>query len=177
MPITEICLNQVEQALERKIAFIDANKDLYISTVHKSEKSYKLGTICDSFIWHDKFDILTSISDSKLITYFYPNVVYIDTDLLEMTITSKEYPELGRMPQILNYSDSLVNVRRKDGGIVSLGISPYPTILFDFCEKGKLDKGLKLCRFVKEPLLWACLAAACLKFKDLDTAETAFAAI
>ncbi len=136
-----------------------------------------MGTICDSFIWHDKFDILTSISDSKLVTYFYPNVVYIDTDLLEMTILSKEYTELGRLPQILNYSDSLVNVRRKDGGIVSLGISPYPTILFDFCEKGKLDKGLKLCRFVKEPLLWACLATICLKFKDLDTAETAFAAI
>lgn len=43
-------------------------------------------------MWHDKFDILTSISDSKLITYFYPNVVYIDTDLLEMTVSVKEYP-------------------------------------------------------------------------------------
>jgi len=82
-------LNQVEQALERKIAFVDANKDIYISPVHRSERPYKLGTICDSFIWHDKFDILTSISDSKLITYFYPNVVYVDTDLLDMTVTSK----------------------------------------------------------------------------------------
>lgn len=71
----------------------------------------------------------------------------------------------------------MVNVRRKDGGIISIGISPYPTILFDFCEKGKLDRGLKLCRFVKEQYLWACLAAVCLKHKDLDTAETAFAAI
>lgn len=26
-------------------------------------------------------------------------------------------------------------------------------------------------------MLWACLAAVCLKFKDLDTAETAFAAL
>lgn len=66
-----------------------------------------------------------------------------------MTVSIKEYPELGRLPQIINYTDSLVNVRRKDGGIVSLGISPYPTILFDFCDKAKLDKGLKLCRFVK----------------------------
>ena len=79
----------MEQSLERKIAFVDANKDLYISTVHKNEKQYKLGTICDSFIWHDKFDILTSISDSKLSTFFYPNVVYVDTDLLEMTISVK----------------------------------------------------------------------------------------
>ena len=36
---------------------------------------------------------------------------------------------------------------------------------------------MKLCRFVKEPLLWACLAAISLKVKQLDTAETAFAAI
>jgi hypothetical protein len=50
-----------------------------------------------------------------------------------MTTSVKEYPELGRLPCILNYSESIVNVRRKDGGIISLGISPYPTILFDFC--------------------------------------------
>jgi len=36
---------------------------------------------------------------------------------------------------------------------------------------------MKLCRFVKEPLLWSCLAAISLKVKQLDTAETAFAAI
>jgi intraflagellar transport protein 80 len=55
--------------------------------------------------------------------------------------------------------------------------SPYPTILLDFCEKGKWEKATKLCRFVKEPLLWACLAAASLKYKKLESAETAFAAI
>ena len=76
---------------------------------------------------------------------------------------------MGILPQILNYTDSLVNVRRKNSSIISLGISPYPTILFDFVEKGKLDKGLKLSRFVKEQLLWNFLAADCLKFKDLDT--------
>lgn len=74
------------------------------------------------------------------------------------------------MPQILNYSGSQVTVRRKDGSIVSLGVSPYPTLLFDFCEKGKWEKAMKLCRFVKEPLLWACLAAISLKVKQLDTA-------
>lgn len=36
---------------------------------------------------------------------------------------------------------------------------------------------MKLCRFVKEPLLWACLAAISLRVKQLDTAETAFASI
>lgn len=82
MNILEINLNQTEQSLERKIAFVDVNRDLYLAPIHKSDKSAKLGVICDSFIWHDKFDILSSISDSKLQTYFYPNVVYIDKSLL-----------------------------------------------------------------------------------------------
>jgi intraflagellar transport protein 80 len=36
LPISEINLNQVEQTLERKIAFLDANRDLYITTVHRT---------------------------------------------------------------------------------------------------------------------------------------------
>lgn len=78
----EIHLNQTEQSLERKVAFFDINRDLYIAPVHKSDKNVKIGTICDSFMWHDKFDILVSISDSKLHTFFYPNVVYVDINLL-----------------------------------------------------------------------------------------------
>ena len=177
LPILEIHLNQTEQSLERKVAFFDINRDLYIAPVHKSDRHVKIGTICDSFMWHDKFDILVSISDAKLHTFFYPNVVYVDINLLENTTSEKEASELGRLPQITNYSDSQVTVRRKDGAIVTLGNSPYPTLLFDFCEKGKWEKAMKLCRFVKEPLLWACLAAISLKVKQLDTAETAFAAI
>lgn len=88
--ILEINLNQTEQSLERKIAFVDINRDLYIAPIHKSDKSAKIGAICDSFQWHDKFDILASISDSKLATYFYPNVVYVDKNLFESTINSKE---------------------------------------------------------------------------------------
>jgi intraflagellar transport protein 80 len=81
LDIIEINLNQTEQTTERKIAFIDVNRDLYLSPVHKKDVA-KISTICDSFIWHDQFDILSSISDNKLNTYYYPNVVYIDKDLI-----------------------------------------------------------------------------------------------
>lgn len=36
LPVLEINLNQVELSLERKIAFVDANRDLYLSTVNKA---------------------------------------------------------------------------------------------------------------------------------------------
>ena len=44
-------------------------------------------------------------------------------------------------------------------------------------ECNKLHKAIKLCRFVKEPILWACMAAVSLKARELSTAEIAFAAI
>jgi len=176
LDILEINLNQTEQTTERKIAFIDANRDLYLSPVHKKDVA-KISTICDSFIWHDQFDILASISDNKLITYYYPNVVYIDKDLVELCMQSKEAPEIGRMSQMLTFTSSQVSVRRKDGGLITLGVSPYPRILFDFCDKNRWEKAIKLCRFVKEPILWACMAAVSMKARELSTAEIAFAAI
>jgi len=177
LPINEINLNQVEQTLERKLAFLDVNKDLYITTVYRTEKNEKIATICDSFLWHDKYDVLVSVADSKLSTLFYPNIAFIDENLQTMTTTVKEVPELGRLPQIVNYYETQVTIRRRDGGVVTVANSPYPTILLDFCEKGKWEKATKLCRFVKEHLLWACLAAASLKQKKLESAETAFAVI
>ena len=50
--IMEINLNQTEQSLERKVAFVDANRDLYLAPIHKSDKNAKMGAICDSFMWH-----------------------------------------------------------------------------------------------------------------------------
>jgi intraflagellar transport protein 80 len=43
--------------------------------------------------------------------------------------------------------------------MVSFSTSPYPKILLDFCESGKWEKAIKLCRFVKEKTLWAVLAS------------------
>ena len=140
LPVIEIHLNQVEQTLERKIAFLDINRDLYMTTVHRTEKNNKVATICDSFSWHDKFDVLAALADSKITTFFYPDVSFIDNSLFQLTNVSKEVPELGRLPQIISYCETQVTVRRRDGAVLTVANSPYPTILLDFCEKGKSYK-------------------------------------
>ena len=48
-------------------------------------------------------------------------------------------------------------------------VSPNP---FKYTIKGSV-----LCRFVKDPVLWACLAGLAVHSKHLDTAEVAYAAI
>jgi len=45
-----------------------------------------------------------------------------------------------------------------------------------FC-RGRWDDAVRLCRFVKDNSLWACLAAMSAYAKDLSTAEVAYAAI
>jgi intraflagellar transport protein 80 len=78
---------------------------------------------------------------------------------------------------MITFNGPQVILRRKDGGLITLNISPYPSILFDFCDKNKWEKAIKLCRFVKEPSLWACLAAVSLHSRELNTAEIALASI
>lgn len=47
---------------ERKLAFVDQNRDLHITPVHKKD-IVKLAAMTDSFLWNEKFDMLCAISD------------------------------------------------------------------------------------------------------------------
>lgn len=82
LEITEVHLNQTDQPTDRKIAFMDINRDLHLSPVHKRDV-IKLSAMADSFLWHHHNDILACIADGRLITWYYPNAVYVDKDLMD----------------------------------------------------------------------------------------------
>lgn len=79
--ILEMDLNQVEMSSERKMCFIDSNRDMFLTMVHKPE-ILKICNMVDSFQWNDNNDMLTALSDGKLKTWFYPNAIYVDRDLM-----------------------------------------------------------------------------------------------
>ena len=60
-------VNQVEMSSERKMAFIDNNRDMFLTMVHKPD-ILKIASIVDSFQWNDDNDMLACISDGKLLT-------------------------------------------------------------------------------------------------------------
>ena len=64
--------------------FIDRNRDLFITPVLKAA-SYKLATMVDSVQWNDTTDMLAAMIDQRLVVWYYPNVVYVDRDLLPVT--------------------------------------------------------------------------------------------
>ena len=82
LEIQEIHLNQTDMAGERKIAFVDQNRDLHISPVHRKD-IVKLAAMTDSFLWHERYDLISAISDCRLISWYYPAAVYVDRDLLD----------------------------------------------------------------------------------------------
>ncbi|NWY95301.1 IFT80 protein, partial [Loxia curvirostra] len=178
--IVEIALDQKGLTSERKIAFIDKNRDLFITSVKrfgKEQKIVKIGTMVQSLAWNDSCNILCGIQDCRLTVWYYPNTVYVDKDLLPKTLCEKDASEFSRSGQIVSFVGSQVTIRRADGSLVHLHVSPYPAILHGHVSSSRWQDGLRLCRFVKDQTLWACLAAMAVAHKDMSTAEIAYAAI
>lgn len=178
--VVEIALDQKGPANERKIAYVDKNRDLYITPVRrfgKEQRVVKIGTMVLTLAWNDTANILCGLQDNHFTVWYYPNVVYVDKDLLLKTVFEKDASEFGKNPQIVSFVGNRVTVRRADGSLVHTNISPYPAILHEYVTSSKWEDAVRLCRFVKDQTLWACLAAMAVANKDMTTAEVAYASI
>ncbi|XP_062901919.1 intraflagellar transport protein 80 homolog isoform X1 [Mobula hypostoma] len=184
--VMEVALDQAGLPNERKIAIIDKNRDLHITSVRrfgKEQKIIKIGTMVHSVAWNNTINILCGMQNMYFVVWYYPNVVYVDKELLSKTVYEKDASEFGKNPQIVNYVGNQVTIRRVDGSMIHTSISPYPAILHEYVTASRWDDAVRLCRFVKtttpdeEQAMWSCLAAMAVAHKDLLTAEVAYAAI
>lgn len=94
--IIEMDLNQVEMSSERKMCFIDSNRDMFLSMVHKPELN-KISNMVDSFQWNDNNDMLTALTDGQLKTWFYPNTIYVDRDLMGKAVSVRSASDVGKL--------------------------------------------------------------------------------
>ncbi|XP_060098406.1 intraflagellar transport protein 80 homolog isoform X2 [Heteronotia binoei] len=178
--IVEIALDQKGLTNERKVAFVDKNRDLYITSVKrfgKEQKVIKIGSMVHTLAWNDTCNILCGLQDTRFTVWYYPNVVYVDKDLLPKILYEKDASEFSKNPQIVSFVGSQITIRRADGSLIHMNISPYPTILHEYVSSSKWEDAIRLCRFVKDLTLWACLAAMAVASKEMDTAEIAYASI
>lgn len=129
LEITDIVLNQTENSSERKIAFVDVNKDLFISPVHKPAV-VKISSMVDTFTWNEHNDTLACFADSKLVLWLFPNGVYVDKDLMEQAKLVKDTRDLGKYPQILCFNNSIIQYRRFDGVLAAINTLPHASNLF-----------------------------------------------
>lgn len=127
LEITDIILNQTENPAERKIAFVDINKDLFMSPVHKPEV-VKISSMVDTFLWNERNDILACVADGRLISWLFPNGIYIDRDLMEQAKVVRDARDLGKYPQMLCFTNSLIQFRKFDGALAAVSAQPHASI-------------------------------------------------
>jgi len=180
--IKDFDLNYVDLGANRRIAYLDANKDLFISPVVKRDSvkathQKKLISMCNSFRWHEHADILAAAADLRVHCWYYPAAVYIDKELMGLCKMVKEEPDIGRDCQITSFYGTNIIVKKKDGSQKIVASSPYPQMLFDFTNSGEWAKALKLCRYLKEEFLWAIFASICLAVRNIENADIALANI
>ena len=101
------------------MCFVDSNRDMFLTLVHKPE-IHKISNMVDSFCWNDENDMLSAIQDSKHVTWFYPNAIYVDKDLMTKAMQTKECLDVGKLANMLSFTGTLCSVRRIDGGLATL---------------------------------------------------------
>ena len=177
MDILEIQLNQSDLSRDRKVCFIDSNKDLYISNAY-IPRAVKITNMCDSFSWNDSNDMLCAIADEKFYSWVYPNAVYLEKEILDGCKYEKDASDVGKNSQILNFAGSFCNILKADGSLCSKTITPYAGLLLELLAyQDGIEKGLKLCRYVKDKVLWTAFSAICIHYREIQIAETAVASI
>ncbi|XP_071377336.1 intraflagellar transport protein 80 homolog [Centroberyx affinis] len=180
LEVVEIALDQCGPSNERKIALIDKNRDLYLTSVRRlgrEHKICKIGTMVHTMAWNDTANILCGIQDNQFTVWYYPSAVFTDKELLPKTLYMKDGSEFSRAPHILSYVGTKVTVRQGDGSLIYSNVSPYPALLHEYSTSARWEDALRLCRFAKDQSLWACLAGMAMANKELTTAEVAYTAI
>ncbi|XP_067950090.1 intraflagellar transport protein 80 homolog isoform X2 [Watersipora subatra] len=178
--ILQVVLDQAGPAHERKLAIIDKNRNLYLTstrTFGSEPNIQKLGAMVLSAVCHDSCNMIAALADGRLTVWYYPNAVFVDKALLSEVLFEKDSSEFGKSPFVSSFVGRHVGIRRADGAVISTAISPYPALLHGYTLGGRWDDAVRLCRFVKDTTLWCCLAAMSAYAKDLATAEVAYAAI
>lgn len=105
--IVAMQLNQTEISNERKLCFIDFNRDMFLTMVNKPE-IIKISSMVDSFQWNDNNDMLCALADGKLNCWFYPNAIYVDKDLMEHSKSAKDASDIGKLAQISHFTGNMV---------------------------------------------------------------------
>ncbi|CBH16721.1 hypothetical protein, conserved [Trypanosoma brucei gambiense DAL972] len=181
LDVISLELSQHGELSERKIAFVDRNRDMHFGAVHrKVGAAQKISTMTSSLAWHGEHEILVAIADGRLTTWYYPTILFSDRGLLPTTKTVRDDggDEFSRNDRIVSFSGTRVGIRRGvDGALLTFNTSPYPSFIFEHVARHDFSSATRLARFLDEKPLWGILAGLALRHGDLNVVEIAYGAL
>ncbi|CCW71527.1 unnamed protein product [Phytomonas sp. Hart1] len=178
--IVSVHLSLFGLAHDRKVAFVDRNRDLFLGLVQHKVSMQKISTMVSSVVWHEIHETLVAIADGHLTTFYCPCMYFSNLDLALNTkeVLDEGSDEFNRNDRIASFHSTRVQIRRgSDGALLTLSVSPYPIILFQFVEKSNWEGAMRLARFLNSELLWTVLTGLALSKGELSVAETGYGAL
>eukprot|EP00758_Cryptobia_borreli_P007907 Tbor_TRINITY_DN533_c0_g1::TRINITY_DN533_c0_g1_i1::g.23362::m.23362/K19678/IFT80; intraflagellar transport protein 80 len=178
LDIIELRLSQSGTLIDRKVAFVDKNRDLYLASLQGGSK--KIATMASSIKWHDTNETLVAISDCYLVTWYLPSVVFVDRDLLARTkwVRDDGTDEFSSNDIIQDFSRTRISVRRgTDGALLTFGVSPYPSMIFAHVARHDWDGAVRLSRFLNDEMVWSVLTVLAVKNSELRVAVIGYGAL
>ena len=90
----ELAIDQTGPLIERRVAFIDKNSDLFLAALKSfgSTKIAKLGSMISGLAFSDRSPMLVGLGEGKILLYAFPSVAFVDKELLPNTVFEKDIP-------------------------------------------------------------------------------------
>ncbi|CAF0799987.1 unnamed protein product [Adineta steineri] len=181
--IVHLALDQTGSPNERKLAFADKFQDLFLMLVRStgqgqrsnSQRIRKLCTNIGSFRWNDKNAMLAGFTDNKLHIWLYPNVIFVDSSLVDKTIHRIESGDFGKNPSISDFLSCQITIRKSTGALIQSALPIYYELCLDLLEANRAEEALQLCQYIADDSIYALIAVISLHNRDFDSAENAFA--
>ncbi|CAF0726823.1 unnamed protein product [Didymodactylos carnosus] len=179
--VIQIALDQTGTQNERKLAFADKFQDLFIMLVRSNnqqtmnQRIRKLCTTIGSFRWNDKNSMVAGIADGKLNIWLYPNVVFIQPNLVQKTIYHLDSSDFGKNPSISDFLSSNITIRKSTGALIQCSIPVYYELCLDLLASNRAEDALQLCQYITDDTIYALIGIISLYNHDFDSAENAFA--
>jgi intraflagellar transport protein 80 len=127
-------------------------------------------------MFHSTHNALLAATDGRLVTYWSPNVYFIDPAIATHTSTKTDLPPiLSRGATILPSFGFRAELLAADGSYHTFPVSMLAATLLQACKAQQWRQAMALARSHSDTLLWALLAAMGLAMQQVDVAELAFA--
>ena len=173
--VIEICLNHVADENQRKLIFIDTNKDIYLYHVAKNMVK-RVASLVISALWHENLDIFVYTTFDKLQIVYSPNCLFIDQDLVKhLSITQA----ISVKNEINDFYDNVVLLHNINNINTVHSINPLVSKLLETLTRKdkaldvKVNAAVKMARYLKDKTVWAVMAAFCIENRDTQTSEIA----